>query len=88
MFLAHKCKSLISAYSCSLDPTISLSSLPSVEDNNVTVVTSNVTQIACSCYTHPSIAAAARHLLGNPSPQYLNAITIAANQAIADTGAT
>jgi hypothetical protein len=27
-------------------------------------------------------------LFGNPMPQYLNALTIATNQAIADTGAT
>ena len=32
------------------------------------------------------MAATARYLFGNPMPQYLNAITIAANQAIADTG--
>ncbi len=30
----------------------------------------------------------AHKLLGNPMPQYLNAITIATNQAIADTEAT
>jgi hypothetical protein len=30
----------------------------------------------------------AQHLWGNPSPQYLNAITIMAYMAIADTGAT
>jgi hypothetical protein len=34
----------------------------------------------------PSIAATAQHLWGNPSPQYLNVITIAANLAITDTG--
>ena len=32
------------------------------------------------------MAATARYLFGNPTPQYLNAIPIAANQAIADTG--
>jgi hypothetical protein len=31
---------------------------------------------------------AAHALFANPMPQYLNAITIATNQAIADTGAT
>ncbi len=36
----------------------------------------------------PSIAMAARTLLGNPMPQYLNGITITTNQAIADTGTT
>ncbi len=34
------------------------------------------------------MAATARKLFGNPMPQYLNAITNATNQAIADTGAT
>jgi hypothetical protein len=34
------------------------------------------------------MAMAARALFGNPMPRYLNAITIAANQVIADTGAT
>jgi hypothetical protein len=87
MFLASKCKSLISGYSCSLDPTIGLDLWPSDEDDNVTVVTSNVTQITRIQHTHLSIAATAQHLLGNPLPQYLNVITIATNQAIADTGA-
>jgi hypothetical protein len=36
----------------------------------------------------PSYAAAARSLFGHPSQEYLNAITIASTQAIADTGAT
>ena len=34
------------------------------------------------------MAMAARMLFGSPMPQYLNAITIATNQAIANTGAT
>ncbi len=34
------------------------------------------------------MAKTACKLLGNPMPQYLNATTIATNQAIADTGAT
>jgi hypothetical protein len=32
--------------------------------------------------------ATAQELFGTPNPQYLNAITIATSQAIADTGAT
>ncbi len=36
----------------------------------------------------PSLAATARAIFGDPMLQYLNAIMIAANQAIADTGAT
>jgi hypothetical protein len=38
--------------------------------------------------TGTTIAATARQLFGTQNPQYLNAITIAASQAIADTGAT
>jgi hypothetical protein len=34
-----------------------------------------------------SLAATVRAMIGNPMQQYLNALTIAANQAIADTGA-
>jgi hypothetical protein len=36
----------------------------------------------------PLMAMAAHGLFGNPMPQYLNAITITTNQAIANTGAT
>ncbi len=35
-----------------------------------------------------TLAALARTMYGNPKPQYLNAITIATNLAVADTGAT
>ena len=35
-----------------------------------------------------SIAATTRNIFGTPMPQYLNALTIATTQAIADTGAT
>ncbi len=38
--------------------------------------------------TNKSMAATAREMFGAPNPQYLNAIAIAALQAIADTGAT
>ena len=38
--------------------------------------------------SRPLLAATARHLLGAPTPQYLNEITIPTLQAIADTGAT
>jgi hypothetical protein len=71
-----------------LDPILSTTSSSLLADEDITVVTSNVTQIAHIQHTHPSIAAKARHLWGNPSPQYLNAITISANLAIADTGVT
>jgi hypothetical protein len=38
--------------------------------------------------SQPSLAATAQHLFGAPTPQYLNLITIAMLQAIADIGAT
>ncbi len=88
MLLANRCNSLVSASSCYPDPTIKLRTLPSIEDDNVTVVTSNVTLVKCLSHTCTSIAVAACHLWDNPSPQSLNAITIATNQAIANTGAT
>ncbi len=37
---------------------------------------------------HQSMALTARALFGHPMPQYLNALTIDTNQAIANTGAT
>jgi hypothetical protein len=42
----------------------------------------------CPALPRPSLAAMARQLFGSPSQQYLNAIVIKTNQAIADTGAT
>jgi hypothetical protein len=47
MLLANKCNSLVSASSCYPDPTIKLHTLSLVEDDNVTIVASNVTQIPC-----------------------------------------
>jgi hypothetical protein len=87
MSVANICNSLVSTSSCYPDPTIKLHTLPLVEDENVTIVTSNVTQIPCQRNTRMLIAAVARHLWGNPLHQYLNAITIATNQAIVNTGA-
>jgi hypothetical protein len=55
-------------------------------DDDKTVVTSNTTH---KREQPPAMmAATARKLFGNPMPQYLNAITIATIQVIADTGAT
>jgi hypothetical protein len=88
MCLANKCNSLVSASSTSLDPILSNTSSSLLSDDNITIVTSNVTQIACIQHTRLLIAATAQHLWGNPLPHYLNVITIAANLAIADTGAT
>jgi hypothetical protein len=86
--LANKSNSLVSASAISLDPILSSASSSLLADDKFTVVTSNVTQLTCSWHTRPSLAATARHLWGNPVPQYLNAMTIATHMAIADTGAT
>jgi hypothetical protein len=86
--LANKCNSLVSAYETSLDPTPNTSS-SSKDDDDITVVTSisSHNQTAFK-RAWPLIAMAARTLFGNPMLQYLNAITIATNQAITNTGAT
>ncbi len=71
-----------------MDPTPNTSS-SSKDDDDITVVTSNTSYNQTAFKrAWPLIAMAARTLLGNPMPQYLNAITIATNQAIANTGAT
>jgi hypothetical protein len=57
----------------------------------MTVITSNVSdnyKTTCVRHSPPLIAAAARQIFGAPTPQYLIALTIATNQAIAGTGAT
>jgi hypothetical protein len=55
-------------------------------DDDKTVDTSNKTHKREQ--PPATMAATACKLFGNPMPQYLNDITIATNQAIADTGAT
>jgi hypothetical protein len=53
--------------------------------DEVTVITSNHS----SRKTHrPLLVVTAHAIFGNPMLQYLNALTIAANEAIADTGTT
>ncbi len=87
MCLANKCNSLVSASATSLDPILSIESSNILANDDFTIVTSNVTHIACIQHTWPSLAAMVRHLWGSPLPQHLNAITIAAHMAIADTWA-
>ncbi len=48
----------------------------------------NGAQGICPTLPCPSLAATALQIFGSPSQQYLNAIVIKTNQAIADTGAT
>jgi hypothetical protein len=64
-----------------------------IDDDDKTIVTSNCTSdamptISANKNMRQNLAAAAQHLFGSPLPQYLNAITIATWQAIADMGAT
>ena len=64
-------------------PPKNINALAIERDDDKTVVTSNK-----KYGKPPSLAATARILFGNPTQQYLNAVTIATNEAIADTGAT
>jgi hypothetical protein len=87
--IANKCKSLVSAYF--LDPTENINAVydNDVTNDDITVVMSNATTKRLEPRrAQTSIAATARQMFGNPMPQYLDALTIAASQAIADTGAT
>jgi hypothetical protein len=59
MCLANKCNSLVSASSTSLDPILTNTSSSLLADDDITVVTSNVTHIAHIQYTRLSIAATA-----------------------------
>jgi hypothetical protein len=87
--IANKCKSLISAYFP--DPTENINAVYAndVTTDNITVVMSNRVTKKKEINKQPrSLAKSARRMFGAPMPQYLNALTIAASQAIADTGAT
>jgi hypothetical protein len=85
---ANKCKHLVSACEPALDPT-PINSTSSKDDDNITTVTSNCTHHwPTPQQVWPLTAMAARTLFGSPMPQYLNALTIATNQAVADMGAT
>jgi hypothetical protein len=61
-------------------------------DDDCTIVTSNCkndrTMVPVTTPRPHPLAAAAHHLFGMPSHETMNAITIDAQQAIADTGAT
>jgi hypothetical protein len=54
-------------------------------DNEATAIISNRSSRKTNL---PLLAVTAHAIFGNPMPQYLIALTIAANEAIADTGAT
>jgi hypothetical protein len=79
---------LVSGCKPASDPT-PINSTSSKDDDNVTIITSNrLHHWPTPQQVWPSIAMTACTLFGSPMPQYLNALTIATNQAIADTGAT
>jgi hypothetical protein len=66
---------------------------PVIDDDDKTIVTSNLTRRVTSVKLPPSrpmssIAATAQDLFGNATSETLHAITIPASHAIADTGAT
>jgi hypothetical protein len=85
---ANKCKNLVSAYF--LDPTDVIKVINATDDDNVTIVSSNLaTKSSQKEQSQPtSLAALAQILYSNPKLQYLNAITIAMKLAVADMGAT
>jgi hypothetical protein len=88
MMTANECKHLVSACEPASDPT-PINSTSSKDDDDVTIITLNrMHHWPTPQQVQPLIAMAARTLFGSPMPQYLNALTIATNQAIADTGAT
>ncbi len=71
-----------------MDPT-PINSTSSKDDDDVTIVTSNHSHHwPAPQQAWPTFAMAARTLFGRPMPQYLNALTITTNQAIANMGAT
>ena len=88
MKIAHKCKSLVSALF--LNPTENIKVVSVADDDDVTIVMSD---LATRSRQKPqrlptSVAAVASTMYGIPKPQYINAIIIAPNHAVADTGAT
>jgi hypothetical protein len=60
-----------------------------VATGDITVVMLNtISKRAEPTRAPTSLADMAKRMFGNPMPQYLNALTIVASHAIADTGAT
>ncbi len=90
---ANKFNNLVSATDFSSYPTqIMCHNVTSFDDEDRTIVTSNCRFANANppvCLPRPnSLAAAAQHMFGTPTHETLNAITIDASHAIADTGAT
>jgi hypothetical protein len=72
------------------DPTKINNVVPIADNDDKTVIMSNLTtrSLQKSQQQPPSLAALARTRYRNSKPQYLNAITVATNLAVADMGAT
>jgi hypothetical protein len=84
--IAHKCKSLVSALF--LNPTENIKVVSVAENDDVMVVMLNLaTRSRQKPQQLPTLNAAASTMYGIPKLQYINAITIAPNHAMADTGA-
>ncbi len=88
MEISHKCKSLVSA--SFLNPTENINVVSVADHDDVMVVMLN---LATRSLQKPQrlptlVAAVASTMYGIPKPQYISAITIAPNHAVADTGAT
>ncbi len=81
--IANKCKRLVSAYFP--NPAQNINMLSAKYNDDIMIVKLNKQNKNEQPLT---MAATARLVFGNPVSQYLNAITIATNQAIADTGVT
>ena len=94
--IANKFNDLVSANFDSLDPTENHLLNIIVDDDDATIKMSNCTTnvqspsppAVSTIPTSRSLVAAANHVFGKPTSEYLNAMSIATNQAIADTGAT
>jgi hypothetical protein len=87
--IANKCKSLISAYFPDLTENINAVYAKDIMTDDITVVMSNRVTKKKEINKQPrSLSESARKMFGLPMPQYLNALSLAALQAIADTGAT
>jgi hypothetical protein len=88
--MANKCNSLVSANVCSLDPTNNVAVPQACDEDDNTITTSICLPHTAATSIYPcKLFAAATHLLwGKPTHNYLNVITIATTQTIAETGAT
>ncbi len=83
---ANKCKSLVSANVYLLDPTNNVSATQAHDNDKITVMTSNhlPRTASPSCFPHKTFTTADHALWGMPTQEYINAITIATAQAIAN----